>query len=167
MSFEFFPLGNATAADIRDIKQAGLLLPLRKTDPVMLLTEWDGKMYAVMLTGSHDFMFFEVKIDHSRTGLFIPEPEIMFDFTSLERGVGYEQKLGDLLLEENKLSIVGARIGDGFRDSHSVPLWPSVTGGSRSAQVVFTKWALGVQVGTGFQKLWERTPAVATTATVV
>lgn len=167
MSAEFFPLGNAIAADIRDIKQPGLLLPLRASDPVMLLTDWGGRMHAVMLNGSHDFMFFEVKIDHSRTGLFVPEPEIIFDFSSLERGAGFEQKLGNLLLEENKLSIVAARIGDGFRDSQSVPLWPSVTGGSRSAQVVFPRWALGVQVGSGIQKLWERSPVAETTVAVV
>lgn len=167
MTSEFVPIGTAIAADIRDVKCPGLLLPLRQHDPAMLLTNWDGKIHAIMLTGPNDFMFFDVKIDHSKTGLFVPDVEILIDFSSAEKSAGYEQRLGDLLLEKNKLSIIGGRIGDGFRDPQPVPLWPAVAGGSQSAKVAFTRWALGVRSGEGFHQLWVRNLVSETTIAVL
>ena len=156
MTSIFLPIGNAIAADIRDLKQSGFLHPVRQRDPALLLTDWDGTMHGIVLTGAHDFMFFPVKIENPHTGLFVPAPEILIDFSSAETGAGYERRNGDLLLEKGKLSIIAIRVGDHFPDPIPVPLWPTVTGGSDAAKVVFTRWEIGVRDGDRFVTLWER-----------
>lgn len=156
MTSDLFPLGNAVAADLREIKQAGLLLPLRKSDQTILVTEWDNTMHGVMLTGAHDFIFFPIKLDYPQTGLFVPLPDIVIDFSTVEKSIGYEHRNGDLLLEQDKLSIIATRTGDHFHDPQPVPLWTHVAGGSQAVNAVFTRWAIGVRSGDQFQTLWER-----------
>ena len=156
MISNLLPIGGAIAADIRDLKQSGVLLPVRKNDPTLLITDWGGTINAIFLTGPQDFIFFPVTIKHSRTGLFIPVPEIVIDYASAVTGIGHDMRNGELLLEKDKLSIIATPVGNQFAEAQPVSLWPVINGGSDDAKVVFTKWAIGVRNGDSFTTLWER-----------
>ena len=155
MTNEFIPIGNVIAADIRDLKQAGLLLPLQKSDQTILVIDWGGTMHGVMLTGDHAFINFPVNVRNPHVGLFVPEPEILVDFSSATNGIGHEYEEGMLILEQGQLSVVSSPVGERFGDPQKVPLWSKVAGGSEAAKVAFTCWGIGVREGTGFRNLWE------------
>lgn len=155
MTSNLTPIGNAIAADIRDLKQSGLLLPIRKSDQAILVTDWSGQMHGVMLTGEHAFINFPVNVRNAHAGLFVPEPEILVDFSAATNGVGHEYEEGMLILEQGQLSVVASPVGERFGDPQKVPLWPKVVGGSEAAKVAFTRWGVGIREGDGFRNLWE------------
>ncbi|MFT4027947.1 MAG: hypothetical protein QM676_14275 [Novosphingobium sp.] len=156
MSDKYLPLGNATASDIRDLKQPGLLLPMRADDPTLLVTKWDEEMYGVMLTGVHAFVHFPITIRSSQIGLFLPQAEILIDFSSRSSSVSLEGVPGTLVLQQNRLSAISNPVGEQFADPDLVPLWQNVAGGSDAAKVAFTRWGIGIRNGEGFHALWER-----------
>jgi hypothetical protein len=150
------PLGAATASDIRDIKQPGLVLPIREQDQRLLITEWDDKIYAVMLTGEYAFLFFPVSLQSPHTGLFIPTPEILVDFASATDARNRDGDVGLLILEQNSLSVIASQAGSQMAQPQPVPLWKSIEGGSEAARVAFTRWAIGIHQGENYRILWER-----------
>ncbi|HEX6375947.1 MAG TPA: hypothetical protein VFZ91_09510 [Allosphingosinicella sp.] len=150
------PLGDATARDIRDIKQPGFVVPVRQRDETLLITKWGDEMCAIMLTGEHSFIFFPISLRSPHTGLFIPAPEILIDLSSATDARNIDQERGLLILAQNSLSVVASKAGDQFGDPQPVPLWRVVDGGSEAASVAFAKWGIGIRQGDGFRTLWER-----------
>ena len=157
MTNDLTPLGDATASDIRDLKVSGLLLPTRKNDETLLVTQWDGKGFGVMLTGHHSFIYFLVDLRNPREGLFIPEPEILVDFSSACRGDEKLYNEGTLILDQNQVSVIAKLAGDDFANPTKVPLWHHVVGGSETASVGFSRWGIGIYEGDNLNVLWERT----------
>ena len=156
MADDLIPLGGSIAIDIRDTKQSGIVLPVRSHDETMLLTDWDGEMHGMMLTGDHSFIYFPVSLKNPHTGLFIPEPEILIDTSSAVNGLGREHDEGVLILSKDHLSVVGRRAGDQFGDPALVPIWKAIHGGSQAAKVAFTSWGIGIPNGAGYRTLWKR-----------
>lgn len=157
------PLGAATASDVRDLKRPGLMLPVGNHDETLLLTNWDGEMHGVMLTGEHAFIFWPINVKSPHFGLFLPEPEILVDVASATSGVGCEHDEGVLILGRDALSVVASRAGDQFSNPLLVPLWKKVEAGSEGAKIAFTRWGIGLPEGDGFRTLWEwRKPAKST-----
>lgn len=155
------PIGNAIACDIRELKEPGLLLPIRKSDEIVAITRWDDVMYGIMLTGPQAFIYFTINIRNPHEGLFIPSPEIVVDRTTASRGVNHENEEGAAILEQDKFSVVATLAGDRFADPQLVPLWATVSGGSSGAKVAFTRWGLGLRHGEKLDELWVREPLSA------
>lgn len=147
-------LGKAIATDIREVKQPGLLLPIRKHDETLMLVDWDGKMHGVMLTGTHAFIYFPITLQRSHEGLFVPETEVLVDFSSATTAVGRDEDEGLLVLEANKLSVIGKEVGKQFAYPQYVPLWTKVYGGSEATKAAFTEWGIGIRVGDTQRVLW-------------
>ena len=151
----FMRLGNATASDIRNLKQPGLLLPIRKNDDPVILVNWDGVMHGVMLTGGHAFVHFPINLKRSHEGLFLPDVEVLLDVSSATSAAGRDEDEGLLILEENKLSVIARDVGDRHAFPQLVPLWTTVNGGSETTKVAFTRWGIGVPEGDTHRVVWQ------------
>ena len=156
MEADYRPLGEAAVFDIRNIKVGGLLLPTRARDETMLVLMWDDARYGVYLTGDHAFIYWKVILDRAKSGLFIPEPEIRVDFSSIVSARGHEEENGLLVLSNDALSVIATPVGNDRFDAQPVPLWGKVAPGEADENLAFTKWAIGVQNGNDFDILWER-----------
>lgn len=156
MSDPFLPIDSLAAVDIRDVKVPGLILPVKKNGFVTLVTDWHGSPHAVFLNGQFEYSFFAIKSDHSQEGLFVAHPVILVDHNSAESGTYNDLRLGDLLLEGDKVSIMAKRVNDSFADPVSVPLWPAPSLGSEGARIRFPRWKIGVHLNNSFAVLWER-----------
>jgi len=148
-------VGKATAGDIRNIKERGILLPIRSGDEKMIIFPWEDQMCALALTGPHAFLHFPVSAKTPHKGLFISDIEILVDFESATDALGMDDTMGLLILKQDKLSLIGKLVGDGFNSPHEVPLWISIDGGSDTAKIAFTRWAIGMREGDEHRILWE------------
>ncbi|WP_417619599.1 hypothetical protein [Parasphingorhabdus sp.] len=151
----YSPLGKAIASDVRNIQRPGIVLPVKKRDETLVMLDLDDQMVAMIMTGPHSFHHFSVSLRSAHNGFFVPEPEILIDFSSVSDGTGRQEEMGLLFLEQNKLSVVSSKAGDNFGDPHLVPLWSDVDGGSEGAKVAFSRWAIGIKDGDNYQVLWE------------
>lgn len=56
-----------------------------------------------------------------------------------------------MLLREDELSLVSARVGNNFYGPSSLPLWTTIHGDSAEAEVSFTRWDVGLGDGERLQ----------------
>lgn len=154
MEEKFAPLGNASASDIRNISSSGLVLPIRRNDPPLLVFPWGEGSFALKLAGDDAFGYFPISLKTPYEGVFLPDVEIMIDFASLTTGRGHQEHKGILILEKDKLSVMGIAVGNAWADCVQVPLWMEVNGGSDDAKAAFTRWAVGLKVGNDYRIMW-------------
>ncbi len=146
MESQLLPLGRATGSEIRTVTESGLVLPVRQRDEKLLLTNADGQMLAIMLTGRFAFSYFPVDLKTPHFGIFLPDVEILVDFTSAIMNPPTDMR-GALVLDQNSLGLVASRVGPGFYDPHPIRLWTQVEKGSDSGNVVFGRWGVALRDG--------------------
>ena len=149
------PLGRAIAADIKTIREPGLLFPVRERDGLLLMIDVGGQWHGFVLSGQHAFVHFPVVAQSSHKGLFVPDIEVVIDYASGTSDSRYTERLGALVLRENELCVVASRAGNSYFDAAPLPLWTKVHGGSGSASLAFKKWGLALRDGERLRPLWQ------------
>lgn len=149
------PLGDVTASDIRDLKRPGLMLPIAENDSPYLVVEQGGTRVTMALEGNQAFLFYPISLKTPRSGLFVPEPKILVDFSSATEGGALSDQKGTLILSEDSLCVI-ANHASGMGEPQCLPLWQTISGGSDAVKVAFTRWGLGLRQGDTVRTLWER-----------
>jgi hypothetical protein len=142
MTSEFLPLGRVSANDIRSVQESGLMLPIREQDPPLLVTSAGGGTTTIILSGGRAFSYFTANLKSPHYGLFLPDVEIVVDFSSATTAGALIQTSGVLILDQTSLAIVAKPNGDEYADPQLVPLWTTVEQGAEAARVAFPRWGV-------------------------
>jgi hypothetical protein len=138
------------AGRLCDAKPMSLFMPSSKYDATTLVVGLDdGKLFAVVLEGSHAFKGFDCTDNKAWRGMIIHPVAIEVDEKSLLDLDRYDPPSGSLTRKGDLLSVM-AHADEGFRGMQPWKLVGGLPTGGDDAKIGFTRWS--VVLGNGQDK---------------
>lgn len=155
MTDVFFEAASTVSTDLRGVQgDFGVFVSARVKQATLLVKCEDG-VYAFHLNGSHAFKFFKIKSDMREAGIYFPNPRILIDHESIQRGSLTDDKLGFLFQQGADLFIGVSNMS--FEHDINLCLINFKDGSfsDDSAHVSFSRWQIVIDEGHRRKVLWE------------
>lgn len=137
---------------ISDAEAWTLALRRGKHDDVHLMVPVDGKIFAVILEGSHRFHTFDVEQNNARTGLLVPGIRLEVDPSAVLDPNENDVPLGALLRDGPHLKI-STVAGAHYSQRRQIIIASDLPTGKEAQAAAFYRWFVTIGAGTEKQTL--------------